>query len=144
MLKLIKQVLMDKFNKNITSSVMRSANDVLRNDLIKDVTNTLDKDTITIKSTVISESLLSEYSCKIIFDIKTMDIIGTYCSCADYEKNEFKKENYCCKHLAASFYEFVNNASCDEKLSKILNGKIKENKKNKTMENEILNTLIDE
>ena len=141
---MIKQVLMDKFNKNITSSVMRSANDVLRNDLIKDVTNTLDKDTITIKSTVISESLLSEYSCKIIFDIKTMDIIGTYCSCADYEKNEFKKENYCCKHLAASFYEFVNNASCDEKLSEILNGRIKENKKNKTMENEILNTLIDE
>ena len=90
---MIKQVLMDKFNKNITSSVMRSANDVLRNDLIKDVTNTLDKDTITIKSTVISESLLSEYSCKIIFDIKTMDIIGTYCSCADYEKNEFKKVN---------------------------------------------------
>ncbi|MEW9923359.1 DEAD/DEAH box helicase [Clostridium butyricum] len=141
---MIKQVLMDKFNKNITSSVMRSANDVLRNDLIKDVTNTLDKDTITIKSTVISESLLSEYSCKIIFDIKTMDIIGTYCSCADYEKNEFKKENYCCKHLAASFYEFVNNAYCDEKLSEILNGRIKENKKNKTMENEILNTLIDE
>ena len=141
---MIKQVLMDKFNKNITSSVMRSANDVLRNDLIKDVTNTLYKDTITIKSTVISESLLSEYSCKIIFDIKTMDIIGTYCSCADYEKNEFKKENYCCKHLAASFYEFVNNAYCDEKLSEILNGRIKENKKNKTMENEILNTLIDE
>ena len=83
---------MDKFNKNITPSVMRSANDVMRNDLIKDVTNTIDKDIINIKSTVISDSLLSEYNCKIIFDMKDMEVIGTYCSCADYEKNEAQRD----------------------------------------------------
>ena len=140
---MIKQVLMDKFNKNITPSVMRSANDVMRNDLIKDVTNTIDKDIINIKSTVISDSLLSEYNCKIIFDMKDMEVIGTYCSCADYEKNEFKKENYCCKHLAASFYDFVNTASEDEELSKVLSGSIKEKKKSSTNESEILKSLLD-
>ena len=140
---MIKQVLMDKFNKNITPSVMRSANDVMRNDLIKDVTNTIDKDIINIKSTVISDSLLSEYNCKIIFDMKDMEVIGTYCSCADYEKNEFKKENYCCKHLAASFYDFVNTASEDEELSKVLSGSIKEKKKSSTNEREILKSLLD-
>lgn len=134
---------MDKFNKNITSSVMRSANDVLRNDLIKDVTNTIDKDIINIKSTVISDSLLSEYNCKIIFDIKGMNVIGTYCTCTDYEKNEFKKENYCCKHLAASFYDFVNIVSEDEELSQLLSGRIKENKKSSTNESEILRSLLD-
>ncbi len=134
---------MDKFNKNITSSVMRSANDVLRNDLIKDVTNTIDKDIINIKSTVISDSLLSEYNCKIIFDIKDMNVIGTYCTCTDYEKNEFKKENYCCKHLAASFYDFVNIVSEDEELSQLLSGRIKENKKSSTNESEILRSLLD-
>lgn len=134
---------MDKFNKNITPSVMRSANDVMRNDLIKDVTNTIDKDIINIKSTVISDSLLSEYNCKIIFDMKDMEVIGTYCSCADYEKNEFKKENYCCKHLAASFYDFVNTASEDEELSKVLSGSIKEKKKSSTNESEILKSLLD-
>ena len=140
---MIEQVLMDKFNKNITSSVMRGANDVIGNDLIKDVSNTIDNDIINIKSTVISDSLLSEYNCKIVFDIKTMEVIGTYCSCADYEKNEFKKENYCCKHLAASFYEFIREACEDEKLSELLNGSLREKKVSKNHEDEILKSLID-
>ena len=134
---------MDKFNKNITSSVMRGANDVIRNDLIKDVSNTIDNGIVNLKSTVISDSLLSEYNCKIIFDMNAMDLISTYCSCADYEKNEFKKENYCCKHLVASFYDFIREASEDEKISKLLKGSIIQNKVNNNHEDEILKSLID-
>ena len=140
---MIEQVLMDKFNKNLTSSVMRGANDVIRNDLIKDVSNTIDNDIIHLKSAVISDSLLSEYNCKIVFDIKTMEVMSTYCSCADYEKNEFKKENYCCKHLAASFYEFIREAWEDEKISKLLNGSIKQKKLERNYEDAILKSLID-
>lgn len=143
-MKLIKQVLIDKFNKGITSTAIRLANNVIRNELIKDIINTIDNEILTIKSIVISDSLLSEYSCKIILDIKTMDIISTYCNCADYEKNEYKKENYCCKHIVASFYEFTDNVSSDEKIYEILSGRIKENKKNKIQQNEILDMLIDE
>ena len=143
MLKLIKQILIDVFNKNITSSRLREANDVLKNDLIKDLTYTIDKDIVNIKSKVISDSLLSEYDCKIIFDINSMNVIGTYCTCADYEKNEFKKENYCCKHLAASFYEFADDVLEDDELSKILNGSIQKSEKQADYNNEILNELID-
>lgn len=140
---MIKQILVDQFNKNITSSTLRESSNVLKNDLIKDLTYAIDKDIINIKSIVISDSLLSEYSCKMIFDIITMNVIGTYCTCADYEKNEFKKENYCCKHLAASFYEFVDNALEDDKLLKTLNGSLKENKNQADYNDEILESLID-
>ncbi|MBO1690576.1 hypothetical protein HJW02_13110, partial [Akkermansia sp. GGCC_0220] len=34
---------------------------------------------------------------------------STYCSCPDYENNEFRSENYCCKHLVATFYESVDD-----------------------------------
>ena len=140
---MLEQVLLDKFNKNVTSQVIKSAELVTRNDLIKEVEHTIDKDIINIKSTVISDSLLSEYNCKIIFDIKSMDVIGTYCSCADHEKNEFKKENYCCKHLVATFYEFINKACNDSELSEILSGSIKEKKNSREHEDEILKSLID-
>lgn len=140
---MIEQVLLDKFNKNMTSQVMKNADVVTRNDLIKEVEHTIDKDIINIKSSVISDSLLSEYNCKIIFDIKSMEVIGTYCSCADYEKNEFKKENYCCKHLAATFYDFINEACNDSELSEILSGSIKEKKSSREHEDEILKSLID-
>ena len=84
---MIKQILIEKFNQNLTSSVMKKADDVIKNDRIKDLITSTDDEIINIKSIVISESLLSEYNCKILFDIKSMDIIGTYCSCSDYEKN---------------------------------------------------------
>ena len=140
---MIKQILVDQFNKNITSATLRESNNVLKNDLIKDLTYTIDKDIINIRSIVISDSLLSEFNCKITFDIRTMNIIGTYCTCADYEKNEFKKENYCCKHLAASFYEFADNTIEDDKLLETLNESFKENKNTPDYNNEILEALID-
>ncbi|WP_294379212.1 DEAD/DEAH box helicase [uncultured Clostridium sp.] len=141
---MIKQILIEKFNKNLTSSVMKKADDVIKNDLIKDLITSTDDEIINIKSIVISESLLSEYNCKIIFDIKSMDIIGTYCSCSDYEKNEFKKDNYCCKHIAASFYEFIDDALQNESMSALLNKKCEEKKEDSMYENEILKSLLDD
>ena len=101
---------MDKFNKNITPSVMRSANDVMRNDLIKDVTNTIDKDIINIKSTVISDSLLSEYNCKIIFDMKDVLLM------APVESDRYKDN----KENVSKVINAVQRGNTDKKYSAIV------------------------
>ena len=76
----------------------------------------VDKYNTKLRSVVVSESLLSEYSCKLEIDNETKDVIGSYCSCSDFEKNEFKRDNYCCKHLVATFYEFLSNIDHDDEL----------------------------
>lgn len=113
---MIKQILLEGFNKNISNQNRIKGDRVLKNDLLRDLNVNADKDMITINSIVISESLFSEYSCKIEIDSVTKELIGTHCSCVDYEKNEFKKDNYCCKHLIASFYTFLNKIDEDDEL----------------------------
>ena len=139
---MIKQILIDQFNKNVTSSKLRDADNIIRNDLIKDLAYTMDEDIINVKSTVISSSLFSEYNCKFSLDVKNMNLIGTYCTCADYEKNEFKKDYYCCKHITASFYDFAESVSKDENLLNVLGENLNE-EKSVSNDNEILNALIE-
>ena len=106
---------MESFNKNVTSAMRIKGNRVLKNDLIKEININVDEDSINIDSLVVSESLFSEYGCELEFDSVTKEVIGTHCSCLDFEKNEFKKDNYCCKHITATFYEFLNRIDNDTK-----------------------------
>lgn len=141
---MIKQILLEGFNKNITSSMRSKGERVYNNDLIKDININCVDDCINIKSAVVSESLFSEYSCNIEIDNITKELMGTHCSCADYEKNEFRKDNYCCKHIVASFYEFLRKIDEDHSLREFITTK-KENeseaKPAKT--NSLLTELID-
>lgn len=113
---MIKQILMESFNKNVSNATLIKGNRVFKNDLIKEIDIDVNDDCIYINSIVVSESLFSEYSCNLEFDNVTKEIIGTHCSCLDFEKNEFKKDNYCCKHIVATFYEFLNRIDNDIEL----------------------------
>lgn len=117
---MIKQILMESFNKNVSNATRIKGNRVLKNDLIKEIDIVVNDDGININSIVVSESLFSEYGCTLEFDNITKEVIDTYCGCPDYEKNEFRKDNYCCKHIAATFYEFLNRIDNDAGLRKKL------------------------
>ncbi len=144
---MIKQILLEGFNKNITAAIRNKGTRVFNNDLIKDINVTVSEDYIIIKSSVVSESLFSEYVCNIEISNETKEITSTYCSCADFEKNEFKKVNYCCKHIAASFYGFLKQIDRDSMLREALTVEksILNAQKNK-IENksDIINELIDD
>ena len=145
-IKLIKQILLEGFNKSITNSVRIKGERVLKNDLLRELNVGVDKDNIKLRSTVVSESLLSEYLCKLEIDNETKDIIGSYCSCMDFEKNEFTKDNYCCKHLVATFYQFLKNIDTDDELRNKITKVIqpKKNKPNTKVNNneDLLSLLI--
>ena len=143
---MIKQVLLEGFNKNITNSSLMKGQRILKNDLLRELNCKVDKDYIKINSSVVSESLLSEYSCKLEIDNVTKDIIGTHCSCLDFEKNEFLKDNYCCKHLIATFYTFLKRIDEDENLKNTISNNVNvKDKKIKFKENlndDLLSLLI--
>lgn len=82
---------------------------VLNNDLVSYVDITTEESIVCINGCVISDNLFSEYNAKIEMDIKRKSIFSTSCSCIDFEKNEFKKKNYCCKHLVATFYKALED-----------------------------------
>ncbi|HEX9025477.1 MAG TPA: SWIM zinc finger family protein, partial [Clostridium sp.] len=125
---MIKQIFLEGFNKSITNSTRIKGERVLKNDLLRDLKVSVDKDNIKIRSSVVSESLLSEYLCKLEIDNETKDVIGSYCSCMDFEKNEFTKDNYCCKHLVATFYTFLRNIDDDDELRTKITNNIKPTK----------------
>ena len=82
---------------------------VLSNDLVSNLDITNEDKLICVEGNVISEKLFNEYHTKIEIDATRRSIFSTFCSCADFENNEFKKENYCCKHLVATFYKAVED-----------------------------------
>ncbi len=144
---MIKQILLEGFNKNITGSMRIKGERVYNNDLIKDIKINVNDGCINIKSCVVSESLFSEYTCNIEIDNITKELIGTHCSCADFEKNEFKKDNYCCKHIVASFYKFLKESDKDSELKKSLIVKqTEENTKKEINEDSVslLSELLDD
>ena len=81
---MIKQILLEGFNKNITNSALIKGQRVLKNDLLREINVNVDKEYIKINSSVVSESLLSEYSCKLEIDNITKEVIGSHCSCLDF------------------------------------------------------------
>lgn len=81
---------------------------VLNNDLVSACNIHEEDDLVYVNGKVISESLFNEYDTEIEIDALSKKIISTYCTCIDYENNEGKKDNYCCKHLAATFYKSLD------------------------------------
>ncbi|WP_297423880.1 SNF2 helicase associated domain-containing protein [Clostridium sp.] len=143
---MIKQILLEGFSKNITNSILAKGQRVLKNDLLKDLNINVDNDYIKINSFVVSESLFNEYSCKIEIDNITKDIIGTHCSCLEFEKNEFSKDNYCCKHLVVTFYSFLREIDEDEnlrnKITNVINFKSTKSKLKDNNNDDLLSLLI--
>lgn len=103
--------LLQIFLEGTTGKNQAKGQRVLNNDLVSSVDITSEDKLICIDANVISENLFNEYSTKIEFDAGTRSILSTYCSCADFEKNEFKRGNYCCKHLVAAFYKSLEELS---------------------------------
>ncbi|MBU3190512.1 SNF2 helicase associated domain-containing protein [Clostridium bowmanii] len=97
------------FNEGTSGKNHASGQRVLNNDLVSSVDITNEDKLICIEGNVISEKLFNEYHTKIEMDTVRRSIFTTACSCADFENNEFKKENYCCKHLVATFYSAVED-----------------------------------
>ena len=104
-----KEELIKIFNKSITGKKHIEALRVLENDLISDYSTEKDEYIVLIKASVISENLMSSYSCALELDNISKEVIASHCTCSDYERNEFTKKNYCCKHLVASFYNDIDN-----------------------------------
>ncbi|MBZ9607040.1 DEAD/DEAH box helicase [Clostridium estertheticum] len=99
------------FNEGTSGKNHASGQRVLNNDLVSSVNITNEDKLICIDGNVISEKLFNEYHTKIEMDAVRRSIFTTFCSCSDFESNEFKKENYCCKHLVATFYKALEDLS---------------------------------
>ncbi|MBZ9686545.1 DEAD/DEAH box helicase [Clostridium estertheticum] len=97
------------FNEGTSGKNHAKGQRVLNNDLVSSVDITNEDKLICIEGNVISEKLFNEYHTKIEMDAERKSIFTTFCTCADFENNEFKKENYCCKHLVATFYSAVED-----------------------------------
>ncbi|MEY8000056.1 DEAD/DEAH box helicase [Clostridium sp. Mt-5] len=103
-----KDKLLQLFNEQISGKNHGKGMRIIDNDLVSSVNISSEEDLIYIKGRVISESLFNEYNTEIEMDAENKNIVSTYCSCMDYENNEFRKDNYCCKHLIATFYRAVD------------------------------------
>ena len=104
-----KDMVLQIFNEGTSGKNHAKGQRVLNNELVSSFDITSEDKLICIEGNVISEKLFNEYHTKIEIDAERKSIFTTFCSCADYENNEFKKENYCCKHLVATFYNAVED-----------------------------------
>ncbi|MCB2293832.1 DEAD/DEAH box helicase [Clostridium algoriphilum] len=102
-------MLLQILNEGTSGKNHASGQRVLSNDLVSSVDITNEDKLICIDGNVISEKLFNEYHTKIEMDAAQRSIFSTFCSCPDFENNEFKKENYCCKHLVATFYKALED-----------------------------------
>ncbi|GIM28877.1 helicase [Clostridium polyendosporum] len=101
-------MLLQIFNQETSGRNHAKGQRILNNDLISSLDITSEEDLICIDGNVVSENLFNEYHTKIEMDAVKKSILSTNCSCLDFEKNEFKKNNYCCKHLVATFYKALD------------------------------------
>lgn len=65
-------------------------------------------DSLDIYGKVMSSESREMYSTNISIDIKNLKLIYTECECLDYRNNADFNENYICKHVAATFYRFID------------------------------------
>lgn len=142
---MIKEILLDKFNKDVSGKDKKIGKKILEDDLISDFNISSDEGLVYINSKVLSEDFYSEYINKLELDVKSKSIISTYCTCEDFEKNEFRKENYCCKHLFATFYKFLNELDNYDNIKKKIDTSIVNvNNIFKSNDESILNLLLEE
>ena len=139
---MIKQTLLNEFKKSTSRKNDKDGERILKNDLISDFSYENNDETIVLISSVISENLFSEYSCKIDIDKKTKEVLFTHCSCDDFEKESVKKKNYCCKHLTATFYKFLRALDEDSNLALELGLNIEKKELVKKSEGSILDFLL--
>ncbi len=141
---MIKQILVEKFNKDTCGKNDLGGKRILENELISDLKVKCDDDLIYIDSKIISENYFSEYNSKIEVDIKSKDILSTFCSCDDYERNELRKHNYCCKHLFATFYKFLNELDEYNEIKSKLNNDFIHKSIFKNKKDNILDLLLED
>lgn len=103
-----RNALLQIFNEQISGKNHAKGLRVFDNDLVSNINIENKDELIYIKGNVISENLFNEYTTEIEMDVINKSIVSTSCTCIDFENNEFKKENYCCKHLIATFYKGVD------------------------------------
>ncbi|GAB6170256.1 hypothetical protein JCM1393_27160 [Clostridium carnis] len=139
---MIKQILLENFNKNTTGKKLISGKRVYNNDLVSNIDIAIKNEIININSKVISENFFSEYISKIEIDNRSKEILSTYCTCIDYEKNEFKKNNYFCKHLVAVFYKFIYDLENNKDILNKLDVYVKNSSVFKKDTNGILDLLL--
>lgn len=138
-----KDFLIQRFNEETNGKCHSAGIRVLNNELVTYVNVINEENLICIDGTVISENLFSKYNTKIELNAKNISILSTYCTCSDYEKNEFKKNNYCCKHLVATFHSSLDRLANDSILNKYENY-IEESNIFKKSENKILSLLLND
>jgi len=97
------------FNKYTTGNNQAKGRLMLKEDLVSDLRITDSDSLISIQGNVISQNLFNEYATAIEIDAENRKVLSTYCSCMDFEKHEFSKKNYCCKHLNATFYKALED-----------------------------------
>lgn len=139
---MIRQVLLNGFKKSSSGKNEKDGDRVLKNDLISDFNYENNEGSISLISSVISENLFSEYSCKMDIDKDSKEILFTHCNCDDFEKQSIKKKNYCCKHLTATFYKFLRALDEDSSLALELGLDVKKNELVKKSEGSILDFLL--
>ena len=104
---MVTQSLLEGFNRSTYGKNEKDGERVLKNDLISDFNYEGDTEKIVLTSSVISEDLYSQYSCKLDIDKNNKEVIFSHCSCSTFDKKG-SKSGYCCKHLVATFYKFIN------------------------------------
>lgn len=139
---MIKQTLLSEFKKSTSGKNNKDGERILKNDLISDFSYENNDKTIALISSVISENLFSEYSCKIDIDKNTKEVLFTHCSCDDFEKESIKKKNYCCKHLTGTFYKFLRSLDEDSNLALELGLNTQKKELVKKSEGSILDFLL--
>ncbi len=139
---MLRQVLLNKFKKNTSTKNERDGERIWKNDLISDLSYEGVGSKVVLTSSVISEDLFNQYSCKIDINKNVKDLEFSHCTCDDFEKNSFKKENYCCKHIVATFYKFLNMLDEDETLGLSLGLSEKKREIIKASQSSVLDFLL--
>ena len=78
---MLKQALIEGFNKSTWGKNEKDGGRVFKNDLISDLNFEGDSEKIVLTSSVISEDLYSQYSCKLDIDKRNKEVIFSHCSC---------------------------------------------------------------
>ncbi len=113
---MIKQKILEGFRNSTYGNKETLGRRVFNNDLVTDVDFESTEEKLQIISSVISEELFNQYSCKIDIYKSDFDVAYTSCTCADFEKHSIKKKGYCCKHLVATFMKFMDMLDSDDGL----------------------------
>lgn len=135
---LVQDLLLQRFKEETTGRNYNKGQRIINNDLVESIKIENEEDLIAVNGTVISEQLFSKYNTNLEIDIRTKGILSTYCTCTDYEKHEFSKENYCCKHLVATFYKALEDLAKKKEFGENKNLFCKKS------ENKILDLLLQE